>query len=112
MAKQYSPTLMGTVHLSTPGAHLAAPAFQSTHYTLLKAHLRSEWPPPAMAMNSASCYPAAVPLRWNRMAPTENTLPSTIKPMLGRLARSAFDSPKHLFELKWDGMAGLAFVAP
>lgn len=44
------------------------------------------------------------------MASTENKLPSTIKPMLGRLTRSPFDSPKHLFELKWDGMRGLAFV--
>ena len=30
--------------------------------------------------------------------------------MLGRLVRSPFDSPKHLFELKWDGMRGLALV--
>ncbi len=44
------------------------------------------------------------------MASTENKLPSTIKPMLGRLTRSPFDSPKHLFELKWDGMRGLAFL--
>ena len=44
------------------------------------------------------------------MTITENKLPSTIKPMLGRLARSPFDSPSHLFELKWDGMRGLAFV--
>ncbi len=39
----------------------------------------------------------------------DSKLPSTIKPVLGRLARGAFDSPKHLFELKWDGMRGLAF---
>ncbi len=43
-------------------------------------------------------------------ATNKNKLPSTIKPMLGRLVRSPFDSPKHLFELKWDGMRGLAFV--
>lgn len=30
--------------------------------------------------------------------------------MLGRLARETFDSPKHLFELKWDGMRALAFI--
>ena len=30
--------------------------------------------------------------------------------MLGRLARNAFDSPDHLFELKWDGMRALAFI--
>ena len=38
------------------------------------------------------------------------SLPSTIRPMLGRLARHAFDSPDHLFELKWDGMRALAFI--
>ena len=37
-------------------------------------------------------------------------LPATIKPMLGGLARNAFDSPDHLFELKWDGMRTLAFI--
>ena len=30
--------------------------------------------------------------------------------MLGRLARNSFDSPNHLFELKWDGMRALAFI--
>ncbi len=45
-------------------------------------------------------------LRFDRMP----KLPSTIKPMLGRLAREPFDSPKHLFELKWDGMRALAFI--
>lgn len=37
-------------------------------------------------------------------------LPTTIKPMLGRLARNAFDSPDYLFELKWDGMRAMAFI--
>ena len=37
-------------------------------------------------------------------------LPATIKPMLARLRRSAFDSPDHLFELKWDGIRVLAFI--
>ena len=37
-------------------------------------------------------------------------LPSTIKPMLGRLAREPFDSLNHIFELKWDGMRALAFI--
>ena len=37
-------------------------------------------------------------------------LPSTIKPMLARLTRTPFDSPEHLFELKWDGIRVLAFV--
>ena len=40
----------------------------------------------------------------------DSKLPSTIKPMLGRMARHPFDSPKHIFELKWDGMRALAFV--
>ncbi len=37
-------------------------------------------------------------------------IPPTIKPMLGGLARNAFDSSDHLFELKWDGMRALAFI--
>ena len=41
---------------------------------------------------------------------TRKNLPHTIKPMLGRLARNAFDSRDHLFELKWDGMRALAFI--
>ena len=39
-----------------------------------------------------------------------NKLPTKIKPMLGRLAREPFDSPNHVFELKWDGMRALAFI--
>ena len=38
------------------------------------------------------------------------SLPKTIKPMLARLGRRPFDSPDHLFELKWDGIRALAFV--
>ena len=37
------------------------------------------------------------------------SLPATISPMLASLARQPFDSPDHLFELKWDGMRCLAF---
>ena len=37
-------------------------------------------------------------------------LPTTVKPMLPRLARQPFDSPDHLFELKWDGLRALAFI--
>ena len=44
------------------------------------------------------------------MTPQNNKLPASLKPMLGRLVRSPFDSPKYLFELKWEGMRGLAFV--
>ena len=38
------------------------------------------------------------------------SLPKTISPMLARLTRQPFDSPDHLFELKWDGIRALAFV--
>ena len=37
-------------------------------------------------------------------------LPQTLRPMLARLARHPFDSPDHLFELKWDGIRALAFI--
>ena len=37
-------------------------------------------------------------------------LPATIRPMLVRLTRRPFDSPGHIFELKWDGMRALAFL--
>ena len=37
-------------------------------------------------------------------------LPATIKPMLASLKRFPFDSPDHLFELKWDGIRVLAFI--
>ena len=44
------------------------------------------------------------------MAVQERKLPSTIKPMLGRLVRGSFDSPKHIFEVKWDALRALAFI--
>ena len=37
-------------------------------------------------------------------------LPATIRPVLARLTRRPFDSPGHIFELKWDGMRALAFL--
>lgn len=43
-------------------------------------------------------------------ATTSKNLPATIKPMLARLARNPFDSPNHIFELKWDGIRALAYV--
>lgn len=43
-------------------------------------------------------------------ASIKKKLPPAIKPMLARLKRSAFDSPEHLFELKWDGIRVLAFI--
>ncbi len=38
------------------------------------------------------------------------SLPATIKPMLARHSRYPFDSPNHIFELKWDGIRALAFI--
>ena len=38
------------------------------------------------------------------------SLPATIRPMLASLTRRPFDSPDHLFELKWDGLRALAFI--
>jgi DNA ligase D-like protein (predicted ligase) len=46
---------------------------------------------------------------WN-MPTAESKLPTAIRPMLAQLTRNPFDSAKHLFELKWDGIRGLAFV--
>ncbi len=37
-------------------------------------------------------------------------LPGNIKPMLARLTRHPFDSPNHIFELKWDGIRTLVFI--
>src|SRR5438132_8153497 len=39
------------------------------------------------------------------MAPA--ALPRSLAPMRPRLARSGFNSPDHLFELKWDGIRAL-----
>jgi bifunctional non-homologous end joining protein LigD len=38
------------------------------------------------------------------------TLPRAIEPMLAALVREPFDSPDHIFELKWDGVRALAFI--
>ena len=43
-------------------------------------------------------------------APTVTKLPASIKPMLARLTRHPFDSPDHIFELKWDGFRALALI--
>jgi DNA ligase D-like protein (predicted ligase) len=37
-------------------------------------------------------------------------MPASLKPMLPALAPEPFDSPNHLFELKWGGVRALAFV--
>ena len=34
-------------------------------------------------------------------------LPKTVKRMLAHLARRPFDSPDHLYELRWDGIRAL-----
>lgn len=36
-------------------------------------------------------------------------LPAVFKPMLATLSDAPFDSPEHLFEVKWDGVRTLAF---
>jgi DNA ligase D-like protein (predicted ligase) len=37
-------------------------------------------------------------------------LPRSIEPMLAALGGQPFDSPSHIFEVKWDGVRALAFV--
>ena len=37
-------------------------------------------------------------------------LPEFVPPMLARLEREPFDSDRHVFEVKWDGIRALAFV--
>jgi DNA ligase D-like protein (predicted ligase) len=39
-----------------------------------------------------------------------DTLPLFVRPMLARLGQP-FDSPEHIFEIKWDGIRALAFAA-
>src|SRR5919108_4227925 len=42
------------------------------------------------------------------VADAESALPRALVPMRPRLARRAFNSPDHLFEVKWDGIRALA----
>src|SRR3990172_6595992 len=37
-------------------------------------------------------------------------LPRSIEPMLATLGGQPFDSPSHIFEVKWDGVRALAFI--
>src|SRR3972149_5064991 len=37
-------------------------------------------------------------------------LPRSIEPMLAALGGQPFDSPSHIFEVKWDGVRALAFI--
>src|SRR4030042_1801174 len=40
----------------------------------------------------------------------QRPLPHRIEPMLAALGGQPFDSPSHIFEVKWDGVRALAFV--
>src|SRR3990172_9470562 len=53
-------------------------------------------PPPA--------HPGAQP------ASRQGRLPRSIEPMLAALGGQPFDSPSHIFEVKWDGVRALAFI--
>ncbi len=44
------------------------------------------------------------------MPATSGALPRFISPMLAELGEQPFDSPEHLFEVKWDGIRALAFI--
>src|SRR3972149_989815 len=37
-------------------------------------------------------------------------LPRSIEPMLAALGGQPFDSPSHIFEVKWDGVRAVAFI--
>ena len=40
----------------------------------------------------------------------EPMMPLVINPMLAQTAEAPFDSAQHLFEIKWDGIRGLALI--
>ncbi len=46
------------------------------------------------------------------MDPARHPLPRSLLPRLPAVAEEAFDSPDHLFELRWGGIRALAFVEP
>jgi len=56
-----------------------------------------------VAQQVAPALPEALP-------PSNGGIPSVIMPMLAGVAPAPFDSPAHLFEVKWDGIRCLAFV--
>ncbi len=64
---------------------------------------------PMAAMIESGCR-QHFPCESVAMARKPASLPTTISPMLGQLVRKPFDSPKHIFELKWDGIRALAFI--
>src|SRR5262245_37498122 len=44
--------------------------------------------------------------------PRPSGWPGPITPMLAELAAAPFDSPEHLFEIKWDGIRCLVRIEP
>jgi DNA ligase D-like protein (predicted ligase) len=52
----------------------------------------------------------AASLRAPRSRSSPGGMPAAMRPMLPALAPEPFDSPDHLFELKWGGVRALAFV--
>ena len=59
-------------------------------------------PEPSYAAPSAQ--PGAQP------SSRQGLLPRSIEPMLAALGGQPFDSPSHIFEVKWDGVRALAFI--
>src|SRR3990172_1508984 len=59
-------------------------------------------PEPSYATPSAQ--PGAQPSSRQR------PLPRSMEPMLAALGGQPFDSPSHIFEVKWDGVRALAFI--
>ena len=59
-------------------------------------------PEPSYAAPSAQ--PGAQP------SSRQGRLPRSIEPMLAALGGQPFDSPSHIFEVKWDGVRALAFI--
>jgi len=52
----------------------------------------------------------AASLRAPRSRSSPGGMPAAMRPMLPAMAPEPFDSPDHLFELKWGGVRALAFV--
>src|SRR3990172_8719910 len=59
-------------------------------------------PEPSYATPSAQ--PGAQP------SSRRGALPRSIEPMLAALGGQPFDSPSHIFEVKWDGVRAIAFI--
>src|SRR3990170_8477048 len=59
-------------------------------------------PEPSYAAPSAQ--PGAQP------SSRQGLLPRNIEPMLAALGGQPFDSPSHIFEVKWDGVRAFAFI--